>query len=112
GIGELAFAGGVDHGAGFVGEVHAVVVELLLNPAADLAGVLVVLGGAGHGAVALENLRFALVVRERREGARGPGAAVLAGGRGLVGGVADELRREPSAGFALVFVDGHGVRGK
>src|SRR5205814_7240230 len=82
-------------------------IELLFDPAADLAGVLVVLGGAGHGAVAVEDLGFALMVGEGGEGASGLAAAVAAWGRDLVGGVADEVAGEAVAGFALVLVDGH-----
>ena len=45
GVGQFAIAGGVDHFARAVRQVHAVGIELVLDPATDLARIAVLLGG-------------------------------------------------------------------
>src|SRR5581483_8289058 len=67
-VGEVAFAGGVDHLARLAGQLHAVLVELLLDPAADLARVAVFIERARRRAELLAHLRGALAEREAGEG--------------------------------------------
>src|SRR6185437_3406549 len=75
---ELAVAGGVDHLPSAFGKVHAVFLEALFDPGADLARVAVGVGpAAGWVTVLVDDVGTRVAAAELGNHARGPGAAAV-----------------------------------